>query len=153
MFYKSLDREKNIHFHTRSLVLRGSSIKCLSGCIGEVSRSVPALFSKVKMFSQLSTSDAGVKTVSRRREWPSLTTARAVSVTYLRELWQQWQRSPRPWFPVETLESQKHSVTGAPPTADRQFFCMDSALSRLWNALSALTEFETERLSLSLKSI
>ncbi len=42
-------------------------MNCVSGRIGEVSWCVPALFSEVKIFSQRSTSDAGVKTVVNDR--------------------------------------------------------------------------------------
>jgi len=52
MCLKAWDRKKNTNVHTRSLVLWGSSMKCVSGRIGEVSWCVPALFSEVKIFSQ-----------------------------------------------------------------------------------------------------
>ncbi len=125
MCLKAWDRKKNMIVHTRRLVLCGSSMKCVSGRIGEVSWCVPALFSEVKIFSQRSTSDAGVKTVVNDRcKWPSLTTARAVSVTYLREL---WQRALRGWFPAETLNSNStQQPLHRPPQqrGTRSFICL-----------------------------
>ncbi len=62
--------------------------------------------------------------VNGRCKWPTLSTARAVSVTYLREL---WQRALRGWFPAETLNSNStQQPLHRPPQqrGTRSFICL-----------------------------